>query len=1036
MTTDNNAVETGIVGCIDGISGGVVFGWALDAARGGQPVNLEVLIDDRVVATVPPTQLRPEVAQGRSASSRCGFRFDVCPFLPAMKGQALMLRDASTRHVLPGTPILLDPAAGWGAIEGIGGIDVHGWAVQADTSSPYATVEILFDDQVVGSVVADLPRPDLQSAGAPHLKCGFRFAVPARWHDGIERSVSARVRGNPSRLRSYTAGKFVCLIDGRIDSMTPQSVDGWLVNTRRLGSPIRFDLWVNDRIVARSALTLHPRQDVIDTLFTGVPYGTPVGFHIPFPVDFPWDKEINTAQIRIPDSDDLLLQAPAAWVNRSLVTQEIERLAGWMNGDGPEISSEMQPMLKLAVRQLVAPGLREALAKVRSAPERQASIVMSRPEATPGWALREQTVPVDVIIPVYKGLSETLDCLQSVLASRGDAPMNIVVINDCSPDAELTSELRALAATEPFTLLENEHNLGFVATANKGMRLNGNRDVVLLNADTVVPSGWLGRLRQAAYSAPNIGTVTPFSNRATIFSLPRTCHDNDLPLDLSAAEIDAICAERNPRVVVDVPTGVGYCMYIRRAALDEVGWFDEDRWAKGYGEENDFCVRAAANGWRSVAACDLFVQHHGSMSFDQEKEPRIKANLAILREMYPDYLDRVQRFLESDPLAIARGRVTMALLARLAPRSILFVTHGIGGGTEKAVRDFCRLHQAGGEQVLVLRSAPTGGLILSPAIAPHEETLVAEYPFSTTAEVLADQLRELSIEHVVFHHSLGFRPDIWQLPERLNVPYDVMVHDFFLVCPRIQLIDDSGIYCGQPTIAGCERCVKDMRLDQSVSHGVSETLKELGGTVTAWRAFHGERLRGARRVTAPSEDACRRVRRYLPDQPIAASPHPEPALTFKRRRWNGVSPHCVAVIGAIGQPKGSDLLLALAQFALREELPVRFVVIGFTNQDARFEAMGNVEVTGKYEPEDIAHFVSLYGCTTALFLSVWPETYSYTLSEAWRAGLFPLVLDIGAQAERVRASGIGRVIPLGTDPKVIAQALLDELQRQTAPADQ
>ena len=56
-------------------------------------------------------------------------------------------------------------------------------------------------------------------------------------------------------------------------------------------------------------------------------------------------------------------------------------------------------------------------------------------------------------------------------------------------------------------------------------------------------------------------------------------------------------------------------MYIRRAALTEVGYFDAERFGLGYGEENDFCLRATALGWHHHIACDTFVYHTGSVSF-------------------------------------------------------------------------------------------------------------------------------------------------------------------------------------------------------------------------------------------------------------------------------------------------------------------------------------------------------------------------------------------------------------------------------------
>jgi glycosyltransferase involved in cell wall biosynthesis len=304
--------------------------------------------------------------------------------------------------------------------------------------------------------------------------------------------------------------------------------------------------------------------------------------------------------------------------------------------------------------------------------------------------------------------------------------------------------------------------------------------------------------------------------------------------------------------------------------------------------------------------------------------------------------------------------------------------------------------------------------------------LISEYPSDTPADLLAEHLRELNVEYVHFHHTLGFKPDVWRLPELLGVPYDVMIHDYYLVCPRINLIDESGIYCGQPESAACERCVKGMPLE----HDTEERLDEMGGTVALWRQFHMTQLKGARQIVTPSQNARTHIQKYLPIQHIEAISHPEPDFTWTPREWDGNFPHRIAILGAIGPHKGANLLLACAKYALRENLPVHFVVIGYTDRDEVFADLDNVEITGPYEPDELPSLVEDTGCRIALFLSVWPETFSYTLSEAWRLGLYPVALDIGAPAERIRESKLGCLIPFTDKPNEIMKELMNTLNLQ------
>ncbi|MEM6586880.1 MAG: glycosyltransferase [Pseudomonadota bacterium] len=123
---------------------------------------------------------------------------------------------------------------------------------------------------------------------------------------------------------------------------------------------------------------------------------------------------------------------------------------------------------------------------------------------------------IDVIIPVYRGLEDTKRCIESLI-KWGIGPVhNIIVINDCSPEPEITDYLREVAAADDIILLENEDNLGFVGSVDRGMRYSSSNDVVLLNSDTEVPAGWLEKLAWHARNDKDVATVTPFSNNATI----------------------------------------------------------------------------------------------------------------------------------------------------------------------------------------------------------------------------------------------------------------------------------------------------------------------------------------------------------------------------------------------------------------------------------------------------------------------------------------------------------------------------------------
>jgi GT2 family glycosyltransferase len=271
---------------------------------------------------------------------------------------------------------------------------------------------------------------------------------------------------------------------------------------------------------------------------------------------------------------------------------------------------------------------------------------------------------IDVVIPVYRGFAQTRRCVESVLAACPSAPFEVVVVDDATPEPEIARWLDALAGESRITLLRNDANAGFVRSVNRGMALHGERDVVLLNSDTEVANDWLDRLQACAHSDSKIATVTPFSNNATICSYPFEGWQGEIPGTLGLAELDRVFAATHAKRLVDLPTAVGFCMYIRRAALDALGLFDAERYGRGYGEENDFCMHAVKAGWRNVLAADVFVYHEGSVSFSEERFALQAAAGKALVQAHPDYPARVHEFLVADPVNDLRCAIDLARAER------------------------------------------------------------------------------------------------------------------------------------------------------------------------------------------------------------------------------------------------------------------------------------------------------------------------------------------------------------------------------------
>ena len=267
---------------------------------------------------------------------------------------------------------------------------------------------------------------------------------------------------------------------------------------------------------------------------------------------------------------------------------------------------------------------------------------------------------IDVVVPVYNAPEDLRRCVASVLAHTRPG-YRLVLIDDASPDPGVARVFEEIARESHahVELLVNERNLGFTGTANRGMGLS-RRDVVLLNSDTIVTDGWLDALLRCAAADPTIGTITPWSNNAEILSYPRFCVDNAWPEGADPAPLARAFARAAVPSYPDLPTGVGFCFYVRRAMLDAIGGFDP-AFGAGYGEENDLCMRAAASGWRNVLADDAFVLHVGGRSFEKQKEALVPKNTGTLVARHPGYLALVHEYVAADPLAPLRAAATLAL---------------------------------------------------------------------------------------------------------------------------------------------------------------------------------------------------------------------------------------------------------------------------------------------------------------------------------------------------------------------------------------
>ncbi len=654
-----------------------------------------------------------------------------------------------------------------------------------------------------------------------------------------------------------------------------------------------------------------------------------------------------------------------------------------------------------------------------------------------------------VVVPVHGQTDAVGPCLRAVLATVPAGTL-VVVVDDGSPEPGLRRELRALAEAGRIRLISHRTPRGLPAAANAGVAACPGRDVVLLNSDTLPAPGWIERLHAVADSAPDIGSVTPLSNNAGIVSYPGPTGTTPMPDAAGGAWLAALAWRAVGARAVGIPVGEGFCLYVRRACWEQAGPFRAALFAQGYGEDTDFCLRARALGWRHVAAPGVFVGHRSGASFGAAAALQAR-NQKVLERLHPGYAAEMEAFRAADPLAPARRRLDRArweaarrsgLLAASvsvggmtagsepggssAAPAVLLITHADGGGVERVVAASWQAHRAAGRRAIVLRPGAGAGRGREVVLEAPSGGDTPNLRFALPREVPA-LLRLLRAEPLVgieLHHLLGHPPAVVEIVTALGVPYEVHVHDHAWVCPRVTLTRPAGNagagapgpdrYCGAPGLAACEACV--------ATHG--SLLDEPIG-VRALRQRSAALLLGARRVVVASADAAARLRRYVRGVvPCIVPLGDDAALPPAAAPPRGAGRLRVCVVGAVGPAKGVDVLLACAGDAARRDLPLEFVVVGPTTEDAALLATGRAFVTGPFRPEEATALIHAQQAQLALLPSIWPETWCFALTDVWAAGLDVVAFDLGAPAERIRRTGRGALLPPGLPAARINEMLL------------
>jgi len=280
---------------------------------------------------------------------------------------------------------------------------------------------------------------------------------------------------------------------------------------------------------------------------------------------------------------------------------------------------------------------------------------------------------VDIIVCVHNALDDVRRCLESVLRCTLP-PYRLILVDDGSEEST-RAYLAEFAASQGVVLLRHEQAGGYTRAANAGLRCSDAPWVVLLNSDTIVTRHWLDRMIMCASTDAKIGIVGPLSNTASWQSIPEIENagdwaDNPLPAGWGVEDMGRRVAAFSARLYVPMPLLNGFCLLIRRALIEEIGLFDEEAFGAGYGEENDYCLRAGKAGWRLALADDVYVHHAQSRSYSSERRKVLceRAGEMLARKHDPRRIDEAVYYCRDAHVLLGLRARAKAMIERVTCR--------------------------------------------------------------------------------------------------------------------------------------------------------------------------------------------------------------------------------------------------------------------------------------------------------------------------------------------------------------------------------
>lgn len=635
---------------------------------------------------------------------------------------------------------------------------------------------------------------------------------------------------------------------------------------------------------------------------------------------------------------------------------------------------------------------------------------------------------VGIVIPIYNSYEYVVSCIDSVLKYTKNVPYELILINDCSTDNRIESYLDGLK-NGFIKVIHNKVNLGFVKNCNKGIQLAEEKnDIVLLNSDTEVTPNWLRKMQEHAYSSELIGSVTPLTNNGSQASVPYPWKDNKLPKSYSINGFSKLIEECSLKILPQVTTAVGFCIYMKRQVIREIGVFDANKYGKGYGEESDWSMRAYRKGYKNILDDTTFIYHKGSMSFTSLMSLKLKdhqiKNRKIFHRDFPEASKLLDYYEKKGSIDFICMNIRDSLYRKKRNRKrILFVNAGdvdsMDIGAFIHVRniikglsykyDFISLYRDGENLILHVYDQKA-----------RFKVYIFRLKYKFDSFELQNKYLEDKFEKIIN----GFNIDIvhFQTPQELplsliyvskknNKKVILTAHDFLIYCRNYLLItycpenSKNFRFCNfEKDLEFCKKCLERFFPENIKWKNYPEDRRNFLKDHILWSIDF---------YITPSEYIKKEIlslyKKEISKEKVFAIEHGLAPVVYKdinKKKVKNVTDGKlnIAFVGTFSETKGSQIFTKIVNELYND---FNFFVFGRVEDlTSKMFLKNKCHFYGEYKQNEIYSLLKHYQIDLGLILTIVNESFCYTLSELWREGIPVLGLDRGAVGDRIRRNGM------------------------------